>query len=107
MSNPRSIEEFCRLQGEWSQATFGTDQERGPIGALKHLEKEAREAQLQPSDIFEYVDCLFLVVDASRRAGFTWQHILDTAFEKLEINKRRKWGPRTGEDVPVEHIREE
>lgn len=30
--------------GEWSQATFGSDAERGPIGALKHLAKEANEA---------------------------------------------------------------
>lgn len=100
-----SIDEFCRQQAAWSQSVFGTDQERGPIGALKHLAKEAVEAQQKPDDIMEYVDCLFLTVDAARRAGFSWRTLLSAAWDKLEINRKRKWGKPTS-DEPVEHVRE-
>lgn len=96
--------EFCEAQSEWSQATFGTDSERGPIGALKHLAKEVTEALENPSDEMEYVDCLFLVIDASRRAGISGQRLLGLAFEKLEINKARTW-PKPTSDEPVEHVR--
>ena len=40
-------QQFWNEQGEWSQKTFGLDSERGPLGPLKHLEKEAREGQEQ------------------------------------------------------------
>jgi hypothetical protein len=56
-------------QMTWSQATFGSDEVRGPIGALRHLEKEAKEAQDATGDIVEYADCLLLLLDASRRGG--------------------------------------
>jgi hypothetical protein len=100
-----SIDEFCRQLAAWSQSVFGTDQERGPIGALKHLAKEAVEAQEKPDDIMEYVDCLFLTVDAARRAGFSWRTLLSAAWDRLEINRKRKWGKPTS-DEPVEHVRE-
>jgi hypothetical protein len=58
-------------QAEWSQATFGTDAERGPTGPLKHLEHEAREAQAAPDDPSEYADCFLLILDAARRSGMT------------------------------------
>lgn len=103
--------EFTRFwfaQSEWSTNTFGNGQDRGPNGPLKHLEKEAREASVE-DDLtqkrMEIADCLFLVVDAAWRAGMTPGTLLQTAFEKLEINKARKWGPKTT-DGAVEHIRE-
>lgn len=91
-------------QSTWSQKTFGTDQERGPLGALKHLEKEAREAQDKPNDGLEYADCFLLILDASRRAGIPIMKLLDLAKEKMKINKERKWGSANGNE-PVEHIR--
>lgn len=99
-----TIEDFWKQQSEWSQLAFGSDLERGPVGPLKHLEKEAKEAQDNIGDLMEYVDCLFLVIDATRRAGFTWNQLLESAFIKLEINKRRKWD-KSIKDEPVEHIR--
>ncbi len=92
-------------QAEWSQATFGSDKERGPIGALKHLEKEAREAAANPSDVKEYADCLILLLDASRRAGFTLLDVVRAATEKMIENKSRQWPKPTVADMPVEHIR--
>lgn len=99
---------FWDEQAEWSQATFGTDQERGPLGPLKHLEKEAREAidELDPARRHvEIVDCLFLTVDAARRSGLTYDRFLQLANEKLAINKARRWGAKSG-DEPTEHIRD-
>ena len=119
---------FWNEQAEWSEATFGKTSERGPLGALKHLEKEAKEAQVEASLLIEskkedsiltrddvkditsnlkveLADCLFLTLDSARRAGMTLDELLDTAFIKLEINKNRKW-QRPTSDGPVEHVRE-
>lgn len=100
---------FCNLtvdQSKWSQETFGTDTERGPMGALKHLEKEAREAQASPSDPSEYADCFLLILDAARRAGITPIELIEHAQAKMEINKKRVW-PKPTSDEPVEHVRDE
>lgn len=72
----------------WSQATFGPG---GPLGSLKHLELEAREAQESPGDITEYADCLLLLLDAARRAGFGPLALIMAARDKMKINKQRKW----------------
>lgn len=91
---------------EWSQNTFGTDSERGPIGALKHLEKEAREALENPTDTSEYADCLILVLDASRRAGIHHEDLIKHALAKMEVNRQRTW-PKPTTDSPVEHCKEQ
>lgn len=95
---------FWNSQAEWSQATFGTDAERGPMGPLKHLAKEVAEAMKDPTDLMEFVDCLFLVCDATRRAGFRVDDLMAAAWQKLEINKARQWSKPTS-DEPVEHVR--
>lgn len=101
------ILDFWKKQAAWSRATFGEDHERGPIGPLKHLEKEAREAY-EETDIekqkMEIVDCLFLVFDAARRSGMGLDGLLHRAFVKLEINQNREWSRPTS-DEPVEHVR--
>jgi Protein of unknown function (DUF550) len=99
------IQEFWNAQAEWSQATFGTDSERDHIGPLKHLAKEAVEAQVRPSDPVEIADCLFLVFDAARRSGMTLDTLIEVAEQKLLVNKARKWSKPT-DDNPVEHVRE-
>lgn len=105
-------QEFWNQHSEWSQKTFGTDTERGPLGALKHLEKEAREAQgeaTDPCDIFnlreEIADCMFLTFDAARRSGMTLDMLLDEAFIKLAKNRKRVWAKPTAGDEPIEHVR--
>lgn len=95
---------LARDQAEWSQATFGIDEVKGPLGCLKHLEKEAREAQADPTDRMEYADCLLLILDASRRAGMRPIDLLEMARQKMVINRQRKWNP-TGTDEPTEHER--
>ncbi len=99
------LEAFWHAQSVWSQSVFGTDTERGPLGPLKHLAKEAAEAQQNPSDLTEFVDCLFLTFDATRRAGFTFEQLRDAAWTKLEVNKARKWTKPSKPDEAVEHDR--
>lgn len=92
-------------QSQWSQETFGSDDIKGPIGALKHLKKEADECLKDPSDIKEYVDCLLLILDASRRAGFNIIKLLDAAEDKMVENKLRVWPKIDDMDAFVEHVK--
>ncbi len=101
----RSLHRLAADQSDWSQATFGTDQERGPLGALRHLEREAREVQEAPGDVEEYADCFLLILDAARRAGFSPLRLIEAATAKMQVNRARQW-PRPVDDQPVEHIRE-
>ena len=107
-----TFEQFCKEQAEWSQATFGSDIERGPIGPLKHLIKEANEAIEALDDFYadapmEIVDCFFLVIDASRRFGMTPIDLLALAEKKLEINRAREWQTGIGKNQAIEHVREQ
>jgi hypothetical protein len=101
-----SLEAFWRQQAAWSQATFGPDSERGPIGPLKHLAKEVAEVMQDPTDLMEFVDCLFLIFDSTRRAGFTFAELRAAAWKKLEINKARKWQAPPKGDEAIEHVRD-
>lgn len=92
-------------QSTWSQVTFGTDANRGPIGALKHLADEAKEAWENPSNFEEYADCLLLLLDATRRNGYTILELVNEAQAKLEKNKLRKWGPIVGDEA-IHHVKE-
>ena len=106
------LEELAQDQSAWSQATFGSDGDRGPVGALKHLEKETREAvaawqatEFDPRAVREELaDCLLLLLDASRRAGLSPLSLVIAAKEKMVVNKSRTW-PKTTGDVPSEHVR--
>lgn len=110
---------FFYEHAKWSRVTFGSDQERGPIGPLKHLIKEAKEA-LEAAEYLNYnedtkesgrvilyeelADCQFLVFDAARRAGMSYSDLISECFIKLEKNKARKWN-KPEKDKPVEHER--
>ena len=101
------MREFEEARRAWSEATFGTAAERGPIGPLKHLEKEAREAYTEADPARqreEIADCVFLVFDAASRAGMTLDDLARECWAKLEKNKRRQW-VRTAPGEPIEHLR--
>ena len=101
----RLLARIAQEQSSWSQQTFGSDQERGPLGALLHLEKEAREVQDAPDDATEYADCLLLILDAARRAGFEPLQLLQHTYDKLQVCKSRTWPRPVNKDQPIEHIR--
>lgn len=102
------LDDLARDQADWSERTFGSDSIRGPLGPLKHLEKEAREAQACPTDLKEYADILILLLDSSRRAGFTPLDLIDAAIAKMVENKAREWPAFDPAklDEPTEHVRD-
>jgi len=87
---------------DWSDATFGSN--RSPAAPLHHLAKEVQELIAAPVDRMEYADCLTLLLDAYRMAGGSTDELVEACYEKLEINRRRKWGTPDKNGV-VEHIR--
>jgi len=104
--SPDTLSQLSALYSDhaaWSQVTFGTDTERGPLGPLKHLEKEAREAQQEPFNAYEHADCLLLVLDASRRSGLTLQALIHAAEQKLAVNKQREWPKGREPDDMIQH----
>ena len=79
-----------------------------PMGALKHLAKEAVEAQDAIGDPVKFAeecaDCFLLILDAARRGGIKPLELIIHAQNKMEVNKTRAW-PAPTSDEPVEHIR--
>lgn len=97
--------ELVYLQhAQWSQSTFGSDKERGPLGPIRHLKKEAEELEANPYDASEYADALLLVFDASRRAGIDFPALVRATAAKMEVNRQREW-PKGEADQPIEHKR--
>lgn len=92
-------------QKEWSEKTFGSYMERGPVGPLKHIMKECQEAVDDPTDIEEYADILILWLDSVWRAGFGLLPVIKAAQKKMEVNKTRKFSAPTA-DEPMEHVRD-
>lgn len=88
----------------WSRRTFGPAYERGPVGPLKHIKKEVDEALAEPQDIVEYADILILLFDATWRAGFTEQDLLEAANEKLVKIATREY-PKVADGEVCEHDR--
>lgn len=98
---------FLDARDRWSEETFGPRKERGPIGPLRHLEKEAKEAYDETDadkQKEEIADCIFLVFDAAMRAGMSRRDVVNVCNAKLVKNKTRTWPKRVG-DEPVEHVR--
>ena len=117
--------DLAKDQSTWSQATFGSDAHRGPLGGLKHLAKEANEAILAYATLSscdeaidpmhkhycsdyhtELADILIILLDVSRRSGLTPLDLIRKAQAKMEVNKQRKWNVPQG-DEPTEHVRDE
>jgi len=90
---------------QWSRETFGADNERGPDGPLKHLIKEALEAMDAPDDPHEFADCMFLTMDAARRAGHDVNALLFAMIEKLEILKARDYR-KVPDGQPSFHVKD-
>jgi hypothetical protein len=107
--------DLIESQSEWSQKTFGTDDERGPVGTLKHLAKEAKEAHEAfeahgGSDrkyLDELADCFILLLDATRRSRVSFPGLVNLAIAKMAINKCRTWQTGKNANEPVEHVRSE
>ena len=97
------LQSFQISQGKWSDDTFGKDVP--PRAKIAHLIKEVDELYRSPYDIEEYADCFILILDAARKAGYDVSDITSAMWDKLEVNRQRKWG-KPDENGVVEHIRE-
>jgi len=122
------LDALAQDQSAWSQATFGTDDVKGPLGSLKHLANESSEAieafldwsranrdiytaddvvvELRQDYHIELADILILLLDASRRSGLMPLDLIRVAQAKMDVNKQRKWNVPQG-DEPTEHVRDE
>lgn len=79
-------------------------QQAGPVEHLRKLKEEADEAIEDISDIMEYVDCLLALYAAAYKAGFTYEDMVKSSNDKIEILKQRKWMVR--EDGIYQHIKD-
>jgi NTP pyrophosphatase (non-canonical NTP hydrolase) len=95
----------------WSHQTFGTPEERGPLGPLRHLQKEVVEVEKAITEdnsaatVEEIGDCIFLISDLLDVLGVPFTVFVNELERKLEVNQNRKWGPKS-KDSPVEHVRD-
>lgn len=99
--------EIIRRHAEWSEKNFGTRLEKGAIGPLKHLSKEALEAAEAPKGphrLEEYGDCMFLMLDALRRDGYTAADLVSAMERKMPILEARTYA-RVPDGEPAEHDR--
>ena len=95
---------------QWSDETFGSHRTGKPIAY--HLKKEIDEV-IDAIDNnsghtrikFELADCLTLLLDVASHEFIDVDELLDASEEKMEINKKRKWG-EPDENGVVEHIPE-
>ena len=87
--------------GIFTDATFG---ESTPRSKALHLAEEAKEAAADPADVIEWADCMILLLDGARKAGFTTEHLYQAVLKKMEINKSRKWGEKDKDGV-VRHVK--
>lgn len=85
----------------WTEKTFP---KRTFSSILRHLESEIKELEKQPTDIMEFADCLMLLIDAASFQSIHLSDIITATREKLEINKKRKWGRPNAEGY-VEHLK--
>lgn len=110
----KSYEDLFKQKWKWSTKNFGKGY--SPQGLLDHIEKEVEEIRLNPYDLEEWIDLIFLSADGAHRLVKVQYPqlspeeivaVVRSAFEqKLRINKKRKWGKQV-EGKAVEHIREE
>jgi len=117
-----SLQKLMNEISEWSDATFG-DKQRNPA-IVHHLNKEVSElieaiekyqkentiktpykdANKRLKGVWgEYADCMMLLLDSAHHFGLTAESLLYITKQKLEINKKRKWGNSDSNGV-IEHI---
>ena len=86
---------------QWSDLRYGPVSKKGPIGSLRHLKLEAQEAIEDPSNLEEYADCLLVILDATRRAGFSLNSLILEACRKHLVCRKRTYPEPTFSDDPI------
>lgn len=96
------IKYLYRFIGNLSYTLFPN---AGPVEHIKKLKQEADEVITEPNNLEEYADCLFALISASVKAGFTLDDLLNAAHKKALINQKRKW--KLMQDGTHQHIEDE
>ena len=84
------IVSFFDDKAKWSIETFGPGDRY--VGVIKHIRKELKEIEENPSDLVEWVDVIFLAMDGAMRSAGADGAALATAMRaKHAENKVREW----------------
>lgn len=108
------MKKLMKIINKWSDDTFdnGNHNNRRSLSVAYHLKKEIDELIESLEKSFdnkeqvneEIVDCFMQLLDIATLYGLNSDELISKSYEKLEINKNRKWGKPDGNGV-VEHIR--
>lgn len=101
MSYPTDINDLQHHLSAWTSKTFPS---RTTASIMAHLRSETLEVEKSPDDVTEHADCLMLLMDAASLRGIAFSEVISAAIDKLEVNKRRKWGKPNAEGF-VEHLK--
>src|SRR6185369_13100090 len=95
-----------KRQAKFSLETYGPGLRTQ--GIIKHIKKELKEIEEEPTDIKEWIEVVILALDGAWRAGGEPQAIIDALIAKQSENESRTWPDwRTFSDgEAIEHIRE-
>lgn len=91
----KEIDELIDALNEYHEGTYNGDLDNGVDLVVKKRNRVK----------FEAVDCFTLLLDILAHEQFDVYDLIQASFEKLEINKKRKWG-KPDENGVVEHIKE-
>lgn len=100
-----NLADYIQKQIDWSKDTFGPG--RRTDGLCKHIAKELKEIEAEPTDLLEWVDVIILALDGAWRAGYLPEDITKALQAKQDTNLARKWPDwRTAPaGQPIEHVR--
>lgn len=100
---------------EWQKETFPN---ATTLSKLHHLQQEVKELMEAVSNEdhtidheairktkMEFADCFTLLFGAACAYGMSYDDICKAIFDKMEINKKRKWGKPDANGV-VNHVKE-
>ena len=102
---------------QWQKETFG---EATALSKINHLilevdelkeellNQQGREQLFKEAGVSlerEYADCFLLLFGSAAANGMSYEDICNCIDEKMEINKKRKWGKPQANGV-VNHIKE-
>ena len=99
--NAGDVQSLMDDLGEWQDAAFGATNDPRPM--LWHLKEELDELIADPHSSEEWADCFMLLLGAARRYGYSVVDLVSITRDKLEINKKRKWGKPDAHGV-VNHL---
>lgn len=94
-----------QLQAEISRFQDRTFPDQGLMPKINHLRHEVDELAKDPNDTAELADCFILLLGIAAKRSISADTLISASHAKMEINKRRKWGPPDADGV-CHHIQE-